>query len=68
MFHALLQSGWIIQKTEFMQILEFLGIDLSLRAYEYHGVKGQVKRFVKTFCEELDFSVEDTNEILCGEK
>jgi hypothetical protein len=58
-FKKLTESGWIVKKTEFKQIMDFVGIG----ANDFEENK-QLQNYIKQFSREIGLSAADISEIM----
>lgn len=58
-FKKLTESGWIVRKAEFKQILDFVGI--SVEDFE---ASEQLSKYIKMFSKQIGLSVAEICEIL----
>lgn len=61
-FKKLTESGWIVKLPEFIQILDFVGIDFVRTSPRDHNQ--EVRKFIKKFAEEIGIHSNDMHKII----
>ena len=61
-FKKLTESGWIVKLPEFLQILDFVGIDFVRTSPRDHNQ--ELRKFIKKFAEEIGIRSNDMHKII----